>query len=198
MYRNAAVEIYVKKLKRSLKHTYGNRGLTLPEILGLLAVPPGAKFILRYEETVDAKRRLLALGHPHHVDVVGRDEQGEPVLRDVDETAAVFEHELFDFVGLPGYVEVPPVPAGHTGPLDWFVRSGPRLAQISSLVVPDEERTLPPPWAALARASPALLHLNMGCLIDPENQNGPSRPGRPVALDHSQWLQSRIQLHHHV
>ena len=171
-------------------------GLTLPEILGLQAAPQGTKFILRYEETAAAKRRLLEQCHPAHAEQIGQDEEGQPVFRDVEEVQTMFEQNLFDFVGSPGFVEVPPRPPPETNPLDWFTRHGPRLQQISSLVTPDLENRLPPGWKALSKVSSTQVHLNMGCLNDPANENGPSSPGRSVPLDDSMWLQSRLSSFH--
>ena len=170
-------------------------GLTLPEILGLQAGPPHTNLVLRYEETCRAKRCLVANQHPLHAQLIATDEEGKPIYRDEDETCAIFENEMYDFVGLPGFCEVPVCPEdADPATLTWFTKHGPRLGQIHSLVTPDEENGLPPAWATLAGASAAQVHKNMGCLIDPSNQNGPSKPGRPVPLDDSRWLQSRFCL----
>ena len=83
-------------------------GLTLLDFLGLQAAPPETKFVLRYEKTAAAKRRLLQQCHPAHAEQLGQDEQGVPVFRDPEEVAAMFEENLYDFVGTPGFVEVVP------------------------------------------------------------------------------------------
>ena len=166
-------------------------GLTLPEILGLQAGPPETKLVLRYEESVDAKRSLVKNQHPVHAQLIATDEEGRPIYRDKAVTVAIFENEMYDFVGSPGFCEVPVRPEdADPATLSWFTKHGPQLGQILSIVTPDEENGLPPAWATLSGASAAQVHLKMGCLIDPNNQNGPSKPGRPVPLDDSKWLQS--------
>ena len=91
-------------------------GLTLLDFLGLQAAPPETKFVLRYEKTAAAKRRLLQQCHPAHAEQLGQDEQGVPVFRDPEEVAAMFEENLYDFVGTPSFVEVVPRPPPQNNP----------------------------------------------------------------------------------
>ena len=63
---------------------------------------------------------------------------------------------------------------------------------IPSIIEPDLGNKLPSEWSNLKEQGLSALHLNMGCLFDPEDRFGPQRPDRPVTLDHAYWCQSRI------
>ena len=164
-------------------------GRTLPEILGLQAGPSNMKFLLRLEETIDAKRCLVSPPLPKDRHPLHRDDEATKY------TLPAFEQELYDLIGRPGFVEVHP-PRAPTQ-LDWFVKNGPRVATISSLIEPDHDTSrVPPEWAALAAQGQSQVHLHMGCLIDPQNLYGPDAPGRTADLGYAGWCQSRISSLH--
>ena len=165
--------------------------LSFPEILALQAAPPGYKCIVRLEQTTNAKRTLVGAHHPVHSETVGYDDEGNPVFRDADEIASMFKSSLSDVIGDPGWTEDSARP-NDVNPKDWFVKFGPRLGRIYSLSTPDLERELPDEWKNLALLGHKGIHLNMGALIDPKNENGPSAPGRSVDLDDQSWLLSRL------
>ena len=161
-------------------------GRTLPEVLGLQAGPPDMKFVLRLDETVLAKQCLVDRKpvdrHPLH-----REDHDTRYKMDH------FEAEVYDLVGRPGLVEIEP--QGIPKDQDWFTKNGPRLRTVSSIVEPDLETRLPQEWSAISEQGPSHVHLNMGCLIDPEHRFGPEMV-RTSPLTHAQWCQSRISSLH--
>ena len=109
---------------------------------------------------------------------------------------ARFEQELVEAVGSYGSAEILPqlAPAPADG-LDWFARGGPRLTNITSLVVPDLEPDLPSGWQKLFERGAGGIHSAMGCFYDVRDEHGPA-VRREVPLDLLQWCQSRIAAVH--
>ena len=105
---------------------------------------------------------------------------------------ARFEQEVLEVGGSHGSAEILPQlqPATNEG-LDWFAKGGPRVTNITSMVVPDLEPDLPSQWQKLVERGAAGIHTAMGGCYDVTDEHGPNVQ-REISLDLEKWCRSRI------